>query len=260
MLGMSLVEAVVPPSSSEFAWMQQLLRMTIAGYHKKNSYIHPVLFDTFELVKLVRIQNPTVWLRFKTRRDYMLEQVKSKPLTKVKNVLTSVPGGPATEESVNEFFFFHGLNASHVPSIAKFGFDPRFCSLNGMFGGGVYFAENSSKCNQYNHVGACAVSGYKDQMAGHQCKCSKSDLAQMVVCRTVLGDTLVEGNYRGNSPGQYWHGRRQEPEKPGGGVYNSVLGESKTNFGPAAALQLREYVVYESSQLYPEYVCHYRRV
>lgn len=260
MASMAVMEIEVGPEEKEFAWMSKMLQKTIAGYHKNATWIHPVPFTSFELVRLVRIQNPAVWLRYKIRREHFIEQFRLKPAAAVKNVLTQSPDGPKTCKEVNEYFFFHGLNASHVPGIFKFGFDPRFCSLNGMYGGGVYFAENSSKCNQYNHVGACAVSGYKDTTAGAQCKCNKKDLAQMIVARTMLGDPLLECIYRGNSPGQYWHGRRQEPEKPGGGVYNSVIGESKTNYGPSAALNLREYVVYESSQIYPEYHVYYRRV
>jgi hypothetical protein len=260
MLQMATVEVEVPPSSPEFLWAADLLRTTIASYHKNASWIHPVVFTSLELVRMVRIQNPALWLRYKARREHLLETAKSKAFPPVTKVLTDSSSGPTTEPAANEFFLFHGLNSSHVPGICKFGFDPRFCSLNGMFGGGVYFAENSSKCNQYNHVGACAVSGYKDTTAGAKCKCKKQDLVQMLLPRVLLGHPLVEGLYRGNSPGDYWHGRRQEPEKPGGGFYNSVLGESKTNFGPKATLQLREYVIYESSQVYPEYLLFYRRV
>ena len=39
-------------------------------------------------------------------------------------------------------------------------------------------------------------------------------------------------------------------EKPGGGVYNSVIGESRANGG--SALEFREYILYESKQVYPE--------
>ena len=62
-------------------------------------------------------------------------------------------------DKVNEHFLYHGLNASFIPGITKFGFDPRYCSLEGMFGAGLYFAEHSSKSNQYVHSGNCTISG-----------------------------------------------------------------------------------------------------
>lgn len=80
----------------------------------------------------------------------------------------------------------------------------------------------------------------------------------MLVCRVTLGDTLVEKQYRGNyNPTDYWFGRRTEPDKPNGGIFNGVIGESKKNGG--SDLVYREYVVYESSQVYPEYVVYFKR-
>jgi hypothetical protein len=171
-------------------------------------------------------------------------------ITPIPHVLTQ----PSTDPAANEFFLFHGLNSSYITGITKFGFDPRFCSLQGMFGAGLYFAENSSKSNQYVHSGACTVSGPN----APGCKCKKSDEVSLLVCRVALGDALIEYNFRGNAPGQFWHGRRTEPTKPDGSLYHSVVGEAKAHY-PSASLLLREYIVYESSQVYPEYIIHYKR-
>jgi hypothetical protein len=43
----------------------------------------------------------------------------------------------------NERLLWHGTTVPHV--IIKDGFDPRVCNLSGMFGGGVYFADKSTK-------------------------------------------------------------------------------------------------------------------
>ena len=101
----------------------------------------------------------------------------------------------------------------------------------------------------------------------------------MLLCRTTLGDCMIEHKFRGNNPGQYWcvdaiiifsalssqptqrtrcrYQRRREPDKPGGGVYNAVVGEGRSN-SPQATLEFREYIIYEGKQVYPEY--HRRRV
>ncbi len=50
----------------------------------------------------------------------------------------------------NERFLFHGSPFLH--SIVTKGFDERHAYIGGMFGAGIYFAENSSKSNQ---VGFC---------------------------------------------------------------------------------------------------------
>ena len=81
----------------------------------------------------------------------------------------------------------------------------------------------------------------------------------LLLCRVLLGEPLVEVKFRGNNPGEFWHGRRTEPMMPDGKTkYNSVVGESSNN-APGAKLMLREYIVYESSQVYPEYKIYYKR-
>jgi hypothetical protein len=133
--------------------------------------------------------------------------------------------------------------------------DPRYSSTDGMFGAGLYFADCSSKANQYVHSGSCQLTGAMPRDASKRmkwnkdCKCKQSDHACALLCRCTLGDCLNEKSFRGNGPGQYWHQRRREPEKPSGGIYNSVVGEGRSNGG--TSLEFREYIIYESKQVYP---------
>jgi BRCA1 C Terminus (BRCT) domain/SAP domain len=124
-------------SSEEFTEMAALLQNTIADYHRNASWIHPVKYTNLRLVRLVRIQNPVTWLVYKNRRDYLRYEFEQRasPLVPVHDVLTS---SAPVDPSVNEYKLFHGLNASHIPGICRFGFDPRFSSLAGMFGSAVY--------------------------------------------------------------------------------------------------------------------------
>lgn len=48
---------------------------------------------------------------------------------------------------VNEAYLFHGT--SHVKEIEKTGIDSRFCADYTLYGKGAYFAESSTKANQY---------------------------------------------------------------------------------------------------------------
>ncbi|EFA76853.1 polyADP-ribose polymerase [Heterostelium album PN500] len=248
-ISMDYKEIDVYPNTKEFMWMSDLFTSTISHLHKGKSTLSPIVFNNLKVSRVVRIQNPIVWMRYHHRRQKILDDNggKCKP---VPLVITDIPNGPEVERLANEIYLFHGLNVSSIPGIAKFGFDPRFCSLEGMFGAGLYFAENSSKSNQYCHAGACTASGFQSM----SCKCTANDEVCLLVCRVTLGDCLVENVFRGNTPGKFWYGRRTEPKKPDGvNIYNSVIGESKANYGPKAELQLREYIVYESSQVYPEY-------
>eukprot|EP01132_Coremiostelium_polycephalum_P011351 gene11351-13898_t len=254
---MDYKEVEVGATEKEFKWMSQLFTDTIAPQHKGMSTLSPIVFNNLKVTRVVRVQNPMQWVRYHNRKQKILDDNKGS-CPKIHLVATDIPGGPEVDVKANEFFMFHGLNISSITGITKFGFDPRFCSLEGMFGAGLYFAENSSKSNQYCHSGACTCSGF----LATSCRCNAKDEVCLLVCRVVLGDALIEGIFRGNSkPGDFWHGRRTEPKKADGvSIHNSVIGESKANFGPKASLQLREYIVYESSQVYPEYKVYFKRV
>merc|ERR1712139_421665 len=50
----------------------------------------------------------------------------------------------------NEFVFFHGARPAVADLIAENHFDISFASKDGMFGAGLYFAEASSKSDEYS--------------------------------------------------------------------------------------------------------------
>ncbi|EGG18645.1 poly(ADP-ribose) polymerase [Cavenderia fasciculata] len=255
-VSMDYKEVDVYPHTAEFDWMSDLFSKTIASNHKNTMTLSPIIFKDLKVTRVVRIQNASLWLRYNHRKEKIIQDNNGK-CTKVDKIISNLSNGPDVDKDANECFLFHGLNVSSITGITKFGFDPRFCSLEGMFGAGLYFAENSSKSNQYCHAGACTSSGFK----ANNCKCTQKDEVCLLVCRVILGETLVENVFRGNNPGEFWHGRRTEPKRPDGvNIYNSVVGESKANHGSKATLQLREYIVYESGQVYPEYKVYYKRI
>ena len=77
-------------------------------------------------VQIERIVNPKMWERYVYRRQEIAE---------------------ANHNNANERMLFHG--SPFVPYIIQNGFDERHAYIGGMFGAGIYFAENSSKSNQY---------------------------------------------------------------------------------------------------------------
>ena len=94
-----------------------------------------------------------------------------KPVLLFSYVFVSTPHLDAT---ANEYYLFHGCNEKIVDIIGTQGFDERVSSLNGktflnlqwvivliqgMFGCGIYFAENSSKSDLYSHSKDCGQVG-----------------------------------------------------------------------------------------------------
>lgn len=149
------MEVDVDPASEEFKALQALMTGTIAGIHVNTKVNHNVPFTDLVIERAVRIQNPILWVNYHNRTNHvrkkLLEEFGSvDKIPAVKKVLTQgvqTPPSPL-DRSINEAFLFHGLNHKFLEEVVAGGFSTRHCSLNGMFGSAVYFAEHSSKANQ----------------------------------------------------------------------------------------------------------------
>eukprot|EP00947_MAST-08B_sp_MAST-8B-sp1_P006326 g6326.t1 len=128
---------------------------------------------------------------------------------------------------LNEVFLLHGTKPDVVEKIVERGFDERVGNLNGLFGAGIYFAENSSKSNQY------VASRPRD------------DRFYMFLARVRLGTPQhVQGTCQR---------RRRPDERPGTSgkkIYDSLIGNSDH----------REFIVYDRTQTYPEFLIEYKTV
>jgi hypothetical protein len=74
-------------------------------------------------------------------------------------------------------FLFHGTT-KHEDILEK-GLDQRYSKTSGMFGQGIYFADQSSKSNQYSRPENCKKNGHAADC--RQCK------RIMFYCRVALG-------------------------------------------------------------------------
>ena len=136
-----------------------------------------------------------------------------------------------------------------------------------MFGKGIYFAENSSKSNQYAD---CSFCGYDN------CNGCVDGVFVMFLCRVTLGGKYLRKGYymslisflfrKTLYSDPYITGTKmvtleRPPPKPSGGfgLYDSVFGESQEHITDSA-LKYREFVVYNQFQVYPEYIIYYQRV
>ena len=79
-------------------------------------------------------------------------QLSSLQLSYLFCCVTFAAGGSQLSKSlvseINEYFLFHGTKHSGLKSIEDHGLDNRLSS-NSMFGNGTYFAESSTKADQY---------------------------------------------------------------------------------------------------------------
>jgi len=195
----------IQQGSKEWRWIETKLQQSVTKAHRQQGG-----YKNFEIVSIHRVQNPTMWTQyFFTRERIALEN-----------------GGVS-----NERFLFHGTSSSTASVIIKEGFDVRVAALTGMFGAGIYFAENSSKSDLYT---------------------GSSVTKTLILCRATLGNQYVTLSSMTNL--------RRPPD--GNGLltrkkYHSVVGDSQ-KYNPSASLKNREFIVYDNSQAYPEYIIEYK--
>jgi len=222
-------QVAVKKSSPEFTKLETLLNKTMG--------------DTVKVTNIERIQHPILWQQYFIRRGIIVD----------KSSVEKIPGKVLTtllREDCNEYYLFHGCNASVVEKIAADGFDERLSSLKGLFGSGIYFAENSEKSSMYTHSSKCAQVGAVYGAGESKCTCrGTSDEKKMFITRVVLGSAWVRLVATDSS-----NPLRRPPAKPKGeGLYDSVMGQSK-NHDKQAQLKFREFIIYDRQQCYPEYI------
>lgn len=105
-----------------------------------------------------RLESNVLWKRFAARHQEF-ETKKGVALTHQravqKDVITwkvSQKLGYSLDAVTNQVVLFHGTKPALVKDICASGFNERLGSLNGLYGAGAYFAEQSSKSDQYAEV------------------------------------------------------------------------------------------------------------
>jgi hypothetical protein len=198
--------------------------------------------DRLKVVDVLRNENAPLWAQFASKRSEIQDEIHTWGLA-----VNGVPGPgnsvPKTMQSmdrkylsslsadVNEFYLFHGTSPSGVDGIFRNGFQ---ISLAGSgagtaFGNGAYFSECSSKSDEYakedtNHV----------MMKGR---------FALLLCRVVCGNMRHVTSFDTSA-----HTKTKAPE------HHSLLGDRE-----AAVGTYREFIVYDSAQIYPEFAIIYKR-
>jgi hypothetical protein len=139
------------------------------------------------------------------------------------------------DPQVNEFLLFHGTRPSAANEIFSRDFKLKLAgtSRGTLYGKGIYFAERSTKSDEYAVTQAGICQG----------------LYVMLLCRVVCGRVLYCDEVRPDAAAL------QKQCTGPGAKYHSVLGDREKAVGT-----YREFVVYDNDQAYPEYAIVYRRV
>eukprot|EP01048_Picozoa_sp_COSAG05_P006301 COSAG05_NODE_404_length_10192_cov_3.830377_4_plen_327_part_00 len=196
--------------------------------------------------KVERVENMTLWKNYVRQKQALGEKLQnSMPV-----LLGGRPKLPLLQNCnriidplLNELWLWHGTSPKTADILAKDGFDERVANLQGLYGGGSYFADASSKSAQYSKV---------TNRDGHYC---------MLYCRVTMGSAF-------RATGEMV-GIRRPPPNPalsgggGGGSsaqgrgvsgtpHDSILAESGVaNNGRQGH---NEYIVFHPGQAYPEFI------
>ena len=178
-----------------------------------------------------RVKNHKLWVQYGTLRQLFCADAK-KPLAYTPRTSQHLAARPmpssedacgltasALASRANEAFLFHGTKHDIAPIIAEQGFDERVASLGGLFGGGVYFADDFVKSNAYAGLDA------------------KKKTRVMFVSRVLLGNMTDVRQSRSM--------QSQARRAPDG--FDTVCGRTNAH----------EFIVYDRRQTYPEFLFEY---
>uniref|UniRef100_A0A4W4E2T3 Poly [ADP-ribose] polymerase n=1 Tax=Electrophorus electricus TaxID=8005 RepID=A0A4W4E2T3_ELEEL len=199
----------LPPDDKEFQSVEEEMQSTIRE-HRDGGNAGGV-FSRYNVLKIQKVVNKKLRERYTHRQKEIADE---------------------NHNHHNERMLFHG--SPFINAIIHKGFDERHAYIGGMFGAGIYFAENSSKSNQYVYGigGGTGCPTHKDRSC-YLCH------RQMLFCRVTLGKSFLQ-----------FSAMKMAHAPPG---HHSVIGRPSVN-----GLAYAEYVIYRGEQAYPEYLITYQ--
>jgi len=193
--------------------------------------------------RIQRVENMATLRDYLQRRRFISHAISSRTDTaleclkdvKVRVDYQSLAGAGKVsplDESLNEFFLFHGTSAQGAEGISSEDFSLSLSGSNAgnNFGSGVYFAEDCLKADEYT----------VEAPTGH----AFAGLRPVLLCRICLGRVLVS-----EDSNVEW-----EVEQVMKGRCDSLCADRK-----AAVGTFREFIVFDEDQAYSEYIIWYTR-
>eukprot|EP00928_Gymnodinium_smaydae_P090703 TRINITY_DN74460_c0_g1_i1.p1 TRINITY_DN74460_c0_g1~~TRINITY_DN74460_c0_g1_i1.p1 ORF type:complete len:659 (-),score=125.16 TRINITY_DN74460_c0_g1_i1:92-2068(-) len=173
----------------------------------------------------------------------------------------SVALGCPLNNDCNEKLLAHGTKPENVAAMLATGMNERHCS--GLFGLGSYLGEDIGKCDQYA-VPDPGLGAYPElhDILYHRCRVPHpSETHYVFICRAALGRAArtKDGNTELSSGSSVWAGteKRELAQIPGTSPplpYHSLVAERG-----GLVVRYREFIIFHSERIYPEYLIAYKR-
>lgn len=192
----------------------------------------------YEVVNILRNQNPVMWRKYVKKRNrlraahdpsYGYNVIHPKTTKYIEKMRAAGVTEPLYEAE-NEMILFHGTTPSAAEAICNNHY--KLSNAPGLFGQGIYFAEASSKSDEY------VVEDDNPIYSG---------LYATILSRVYMGRVRYDANLYPDGNTLEYNAKR--------GYYNGTVGDREKVRGT-----YREFVIYHKYQAYPEYIVIYRRV
>ena len=233
-------------------------------------------YSELQLKSAWRIEQPAAWgwARYRGAGEQVGAEMSQLPSAHkhergIERVMTreraaKLPG--PLQANVRERVLLHGTTPTSLLSILSNGMNERFSGTRAgaAFGDGLYFAEDAGKCDQYVAPTSRMSDELRQMLYGGPPP--PGDLCYLLVCRVVLGQHARTQLLFSQGAVEMDTGRPVFPQNirrelaaiPGVSPplhYHSLvveLGRSVTRY--------REFVLFHSERVYPEYLIAYQRV
>ncbi|KAL7870371.1 hypothetical protein SRHO_G00078680 [Serrasalmus rhombeus] len=129
------------PMSPDQDFVQVPVSRDDRSYRTVYNLFHKTVSETkFRILKILRVQNPFLWEKYKRKKEYMSRRMSE------------------MDRLLNERHLFHGTSQDVVEGICKHNFDPRVCGKHAtMFGQGSYFARKAVYSHNFSKRSARGV-------------------------------------------------------------------------------------------------------
>eukprot|EP00930_Biecheleria_cincta_P065273 TRINITY_DN5101_c0_g1_i1.p1 TRINITY_DN5101_c0_g1~~TRINITY_DN5101_c0_g1_i1.p1 ORF type:complete len:1132 (-),score=155.44 TRINITY_DN5101_c0_g1_i1:32-3166(-) len=200
----------------------------------------PGLPVAFQVKRVIRVEDSDMWERYVQRRNAiqgkrsggcgsidpeLFTTAATQHLPGLGDVLAKV------DTSLNETYLWHGTHVRQGLAIAQddFSLDHAGSGAGSMYGKGLYFAESSTKADEYAH----------DEPGGYY-----DGTRALLLCRVCIG--------------KYHYVMDRDPNA----IQAFLDGDADSTIGDRAAAvnTYREVVIYDADQVYPEYLVLYSRL
>ena len=255
-----------------WAALQQLLQTDPEKLKLRRGTTH----DRLELTCAWRLENPALWEKYMSGVQGVMndmERIRQGRVASAKRIRQcrvaskgALPGDLRVD--VNEAFLMHGTNAGVLFNILSQGMNERFAgtAAGAAYGEGSYLAEDAGKNDQYTKVDPQydGSSELHKRLYAHGARHHPGKVFYILVCRVALGHH-VRTKQAGRDATSTDTGRRVFPISfreldTVAGVSPPVHHHSLLAPDPTPSqVRYREFIVFHSEYIYPEYLLAYQR-